>query len=212
MAKFDFEGKRYKPKCNSCNSSNVTLVHNTKGYLFRCNKCKHKTRFYPDLKTLVLNPGMFSPNPVMNVKVDEELCEVHKKLNNKLTKSDIEFLKELQTLRSEEKPTAIWTLFEDRYEPCWEELAEAWELYDPVTKTSLAFTAKKVEDCGHLKSIPVKKMSSELTNSTFITKSEAELCAKGLDGVKILEQRLSTGDSLLKLLEIVNRINWAKYC
>ena len=187
---------------------NVTWVENTKGNMFRCNKCKTKTRFFPTLEELLRNPGMFKPNPIMDVKVDEQMREEHLRENGKLTDGDREFLSSLQEGRDAHK-SSVWTLYGRHYEPCWEELAECWELYDPVTKQTLSYVDEPIDDVGRLKCIPVKMVEFELENSTFALKSEAEAVAEGL-GVSVKENRLGPDDALAKLFEVVDRVNWKK--
>ena len=210
MAKFEYEGKVYRPECINCGSHNVTRVENTKGYHFRCNACKTKSRYFEDMDALMKNPGMFKPGYVMDVKVDDGLREQHLHDTGKLTEADREFLAGLKERRESCLNCAVYTLWEERYEPCWEELAECWELYDPVTKQALAYIDEPIDDAGRLKCIPVKKAEAELTNSTFLLRSEAESVAEGLPGVTVKEGRTGIGDALADLMEIVARVDWQK--
>lgn len=210
MSKFTHGDTVYRPKCISCGSSNVTMVSNTKGFGFRCNKCKKKTRYYGTLDELLRNPGMFKPNPMYNVTVDSEVKETYKADAGQLTDADLEFLQTLQVARSDSRSTAVWTLVEDRYEPCWEKLAEAYELYDPDSSKTLAVVPEPLTDIGRLKCIPVKHVSSPLSNTMFLTKEEADAIAASLEGVEVLELMLSQDDTLANLLEIVSRVNWSR--
>ena len=209
MAKFTHNGHIYRPRCISCNSTNVTLVKTAKGYRFRCNKCKSKSRLFENLDDLLKNPGMFSPGLTCSVKIDETLRETHKAETGRLTNEDLQFLEELKAARKDLRPTAIWTLREEAYTPCWEELAEAWELYDPQTHRQLAYIPEPLADIGKLKCIPVRKTSKPVASSLFIAPREANDFADSYgDGVCVAEGLLGEDDMLSKLMGIVSKIDW----
>lgn len=138
------------------------------------------------------------------------------KTRKQLTTKDVMFLSELRKERERRNDDfSYWDIMETRYEPCPVEMAEAFELYDPTHNETVATVDYHIEDAGQLQCIPVRRVSSGITNTIALTKAESllikdDLLACGHESVYIMSHKARKGSNLDKLLEIVDRVDWMR--